>query len=104
VEVFHIYVSTVVLPQKYQINPRSKTVITFLHFIVFNMSQNQNYLSRAPYYVAIEVILKLNKCTSDVRYPKPVSAKFITVSIYMAELEKTTGVQYTDESKKLTRR
>ena len=54
--------------------------------------------------MAIEVILKLNKCTSDVRYPKPVSAKFITVSIYMAELEKTTGVQYTDESKKLTRR
>lgn len=101
-EVFHIYVNTVVLPQEYQINQRSKTVTTFLHFIVFDMSQNQNSLSRASYYMAIEVILKLNKCTSDARCPKPGSAKFITVSLYMAEMEKTTRVQSTDEGKKLT--
>ena len=68
------------------------------------MNQNQNYLSRVPYYMAIEVILKLNKCTSDARCPKPGSAKFITVSIHMAELEKTNRVQFTEEGKKLTSR
>jgi len=54
--------------------------------------------------MAIEVILKLNKCTSDARCPKPGSAKFITVSIHMAELEKTNRVQFTEEGKKLTSR
>jgi hypothetical protein len=52
--------------------------------------------------MAIEVILKSNKCTSDARCPKTGSAKFITVSIYMAELEKTTRVHSADEGKKLT--
>jgi hypothetical protein len=52
--------------------------------------------------MAIEVILKLNKCTSDARCHKPGSAKFVAVSIYMAKLEKTTGVQSTDEGKELT--
>jgi hypothetical protein len=66
------------------------------------MSQNQNSLSKAPYYMAIEVIVKLNKYTSDARCPKPGSAKFITLSLYVAELEKTTGVQSTDKGKKLT--
>jgi hypothetical protein len=68
------------------------------------MSQNQNSLSRAPYYMAIEVILKLNKYIIDTRCPKPGSAKFLTVSTYVAELEKTTRVQSTDEGKKLTYR
>jgi hypothetical protein len=66
------------------------------------MSQNQNSLSRVPYYMAFEVILKLNKCTSDARCPKFGPEKFITVSIYKAELEKATRVHSTDEGKKLT--
>jgi len=44
----------------------------------------------------------LKQGTNDAGSSRPGSAKIITISIYKAEMEKKTGMQPTDEGKKLT--